>query len=835
MLLAAFAFTSTSHAVDYTWDPTSGDSVVTEGAGNWDTTTTNWTTDVGVTNTNAPAGAFTSDLIFGGGTLGTAGTVTLNATGNDYGSIEFLATNAGTYTIDLNGNEVELKRSANTFRIGEDATITDIAGGGTLTLNGSKAFVFTDSSKTLSISAVIAGGGGTYTLASGGTLDLSGVNTFTSALTLNNQSQLVISGAGQLGSGSYAGNITMTRGTDFTYASSADQTLSGIIATTEPATEDNDVNVSGSGTLTLTGTNTYTGRTNISTTLEIQNSEALGTGLVVLTGGGELQFGADALDLSETVLVQNSGGNRTIRLDLAGTNTGTLSGQLDIRRNGAQLFDIDVGADDTLSVTSVIIGAGSAGLTKEGDGTLIIEANSTYTGATTVNGGTLEISATAGGNSPGSASYQINNGSTLFLNETTASNLILGVGVGDITFGSSDPGGTLQLNGNTIFRNQTITTTGGAKNFITGGGFNLQNSRSIIFDTAVGTDGDGIDLEVSATISSGDIIKNGAGTVSLTNSANNLGLQGGATGDPNTVTINAGTLEVGGAGRLQSGSYAGAISNNGTYKHNSSANQTISGVISGTGAVVKDNSSTLTLSGDNTYSGNTTVSAGTLALSHASLNNIISNSSIIDVAGGATLDVSGLTSGFELANGQTLSGAGTVTGGMTIASGSVLSPGNSPGTMSTGAQTWEDGGTYLWEINDSAGSQGADPGWDWLDITGTLDLSLLSTGGFTIDIDSLTSGNIAGDAVGFDTWTKGNPGDVDYSFTIATASSGITGFDADNFTLDSSGFSNAPSWDWQIVLSGSDLVLEAYAVPEPSSTALLGLGGLALMLRRKRS
>ena len=725
MLLAAFAFTSTSHAVDYTWDPTSGDSVVTEGAGNWDTTTTNWTTDVGVTNTNAPAGAFTSDLIFGGGTLGTAGTVTLDATGNDYGSIEFFTPNAGTYTIDLNGNEVELKRSANTFRIGEDATITDIAGGGTLTLNGSRQFNFTDSSKTLSISAVIAGGGGTYTLASGGTLDLSGVNTFTSALTLNNQSQLVISGAGQLGSGSYAGNITMNQGTDFTYASSADQTLSGIIDDDGTGNGSNDVNVSGSGTLTLTGTNTYTGSTNINdgATLEFTNSEALGTGLVRLNGGGELQFGANALDLSENVRVQNNGANRTIRLDLAGTNTGTLSGQLDIRRNGAQLFDIDVGADDTLSVTSVIIGAGSAGLTKEGDGTLIIEANSTYTGATTVNGGTLEISATAGTNVPGSASYQINNGSTLFLNETTASNLILGVGVGDITFGSSDPGGTLQLNGNTIFRNQTITTTGGARNFITGERFNMQNSRSIIFDTAVGTDGDGIDLEVSASTSGGDIIKDGAGTVSLTNSANNLGLQGGATGDPNTVTINAGTLEIGGAGRLVNGNYAGAISNNGTFKYNSTNAQELSGIISGAGSLEKDNSSTLTLSGDNTYSGNTTVSAGTLALSHASLNNIISNSSIIDVAGGATLDVSGLTSGFELANGQTLSGAGTVSGDMTIASGSVLSPGNSPGTMSTGAQTWEDGGTYLWEINasnDAGGTQGADPGWDWLDITGHL-------------------------------------------------------------------------------------------------------------------
>ena len=98
------------------------------------------------------------------------------------------------------------------------------------------------------------------------------------------------------------------------------------------------------------------------------------------------------------------------------------------------------------------------------------------------------------------------------------------------------------------------------------------------------------------------------------------------------------------------------------------------------------------------------------------------------------------------------------------------------------------------------------------------------------------TGAVAGDAAGFDTWTKGNPGDVDYSFIIATASGGITDFSADKFSFDSSGFTNGPSWDWQIVLSGgTDLVLEAYAVPEPSSTALLGLGGLALMLRRKRS
>ena len=283
------------------------------------------------------------------------------------------------------------------------------------------------------------------------------------------------------------------------------------------------------------------------------------------------------------------------------------------------------------------------------------------------------------------------------------------------------------------------------------------------------------------------------------------------------------------------GNYAGAISNDGTFKYNSTNAQELSGVISGAGSLEKDNSSTLTLSGDNTYSGNTTVSAGTLALTGTTNN--ISSSAIIDVTSGATLDVSGLSSGFELAGSQTISGSGTVFGDMTIASGSVLSPGNSPGTMSTGAQTWEDGGTYLWEINasnDAGGTQGADPGWDWLDITGTLDLSSLTAGGFTIDIDSLTSGNIAGDAVGFESYTKAD-GIFDYSFIIATASSGITGFDADNFTLDSSGFSNAPGWDWQIKLSGGDLVLEAYAVPEPSSSALLGLGALALALRRRRA
>jgi autotransporter-associated beta strand protein len=231
------------------------------------------------------------------------------------------------------------------------------------------------------------------------------------------------------------------------------------------------------------------------------------------------------------------------------------------------------------------------------------------------------------------------------------------------------------------------------------------------------------------------------------------------------------------------------------------------------GTLVKDGTGSLTLGFANTYTGTTTVNAGTLSLASGSSH---SGSGDYTVNGGI----------LEIATGVDLSGHD-----MTIAG--VISPGNSPGTAATGAQTWLDGGSYLWEINNSAGIKGVDEGWDWLSITGALDLTNLGTGGFTIDINSLTTGNIVGAPEGFDTYTEAD-GNFDYEFIIASATS-INGFDVADFVLDDSGFNTAPGWDWQIKLSGTDLVLEAYAVPEPSSTALLGLGSLALMLRRKRS
>ena len=77
----------------------------------------------------------------------------------------------------------------------------------------------------------------------------------------------------------------------------------------------------------------------------------------------------------------------------------------------------------------------------------------------------------------------------------------------------------------------------------------------------------------------------------------------------------AGTLDVTGSGSIGSGAaFDGTITNSGTFNYNSTTDQELSGVISGAGALTKDNSSTLTLTGANTYSGTTTVSGGTLAL-----------------------------------------------------------------------------------------------------------------------------------------------------------------------------------------------------------------------------
>ena len=124
------------------------------------------------------------------------------------------------------------------------------------------------------------------------------------------------------------------------------------------------------------------------------------------------------------------------------------------------------------------------------------------------------------------------------------------------------------------------------------------------------------------------LTKNGAGTAVL---------EGASTYTLDT-TINAGTLEIGGAGTLGGGSYAGTITNNGAFVHSSSANQTLA-AISGNGSITQSGAGTLTLTGWGVGNGGTiTVNSGTLAMPDGPWNqeshNIVVNGGTLSTSDG---------------------------------------------------------------------------------------------------------------------------------------------------------------------------------------------------------
>ena len=176
----------------------------------------------------------------------------------------------------------------------------------------------------------------------------------------------------------------------------------------------------GTGTWILSGANTYTGNTNLNAgTLRLDHTGAASSGTITQTTGDSLLHLNAAGTFANAMSIYNVRASETITLNSS------------ITVNNAT-FDIDNG--DTLTISGGI--SGSGGVTKNGTGSLVLSGNNSFTGATTVNAGTLQATAT---NALGStSSVVVNTGGSLLV---TAGNSINNAA--SVTLG----GGTLSMNG----------------------------------------------------------------------------------------------------------------------------------------------------------------------------------------------------------------------------------------------------------------------------------------------------------------------------------------------------------------------------------------------------
>ncbi|MEX1110933.1 MAG: autotransporter-associated beta strand repeat-containing protein [Chthoniobacterales bacterium] len=421
---------------------------------------------------------------------------------------------------------------------------------------------------------------------------------------------------------------------------------------------------------------------------------------------------------------------------------------------------LTVNNTSTTTNASVISGTGS--LTKAGGGILVLAGNSTYTGDTFLEAGNIQLGLTDA----------LSTGSVLRFS-ANANNRRLQMQGFNQTLGGVDStsatGGTLIIEAasdNVSDAPATLTLDVAAGQSHTFSGF-VRN--------AAGT----------ATNSALTLVKDGAGTQVL--SGANVTYSG-------NTTINAGVLEFAGANSAANNS---AITlGGGTVRF--AGGGTRGNTISGSGNLEKTGANSLTLSGSNSYTGATTVSAGSLIIGATGS---VGGSSVLDVASGATLDVSAVTGGFVLGSAQTLAGNGTVVGDTTISG--TLSPGNSAGTL-----TFADNLT--------------------LDLNST---SIFEINGFTSGLFDLVAGGPGSQTVEF-----GGTLDLTFSSNFSTLGS-VKIFDFENYSGGFDNFSTTGLADGYSATFDS-LSGTVNVVPEPSTYALLALAAAGLgahVVRRRRS
>ncbi|WP_018391499.1 autotransporter domain-containing protein [Ancylobacter sp. FA202] len=580
----------------------------------------------------------------------------LGGTGANAGSWGLVKTGAGTLTLTgansytggttvsggvLRGNATSLKGGI----VNNASVVFDQTAAGTYagSMSGTGAMTVTGGKLTLT-------GASTYTgltsVTGNGTVEVTAANNIAAASTvaLNNGALLLGSGVG------LANAITLTnRGS--VGSSGGIATLSGIISGAGAL----DVNA---GTVALAGSNTFSGGLNVT-----------GGATALFTADANLGAAGGAVTVTEGGLIgaaANAAANFTTNRDLTVTGTGGITGaQHAVNWSGA------IGGTGTLVVS--------------GANVVELSGTNTYSGGTSIQGGALKVDSDARlGDAAGTLALS-NNGRLLASQSFTTGRAInVGTGGGGFDLGA---GTTLGLSG--TITGGTVNQTGQGTLVVTGAnshagfanyGGTLQGnssslgrgirfdsdaanttSRQVVFDQATDGTFTGTIGGTGSTPGLGNVVKTGAGTLTLM-------------GDSNFTSQVAGTAEfLVQQGTLQgnSKSLAGNIENNAALIFNQSFDGTYTGAITGTGSVAVSGGGKLALSATSTIAGATTVTGGGTLVTTTASN--FGPSSTLGLNGGTLMLGTGATA-FNKAITITGSGGLAATGGTT--------PNNAVATMS---------------------------------------------------------------------------------------------------------------------------------------------------------